>query len=95
MQLAETESPARWEGVIADLTRRAATYDNEVTELTQHRDALTLDAELGQDGAARQLQKLREQIASKSGAAASVRTAIQQAQGRLDAARKAEAAEAG
>src|SRR5260370_41456915 len=57
MQILE-DTPARWEGVIADLTAKANTYDNEVTELTQSRDALALDAELGKDGAAKALQRM-------------------------------------
>jgi len=85
------DTAARWESVIADLTVKANNYDNQASELSQQRDALTLDAELGQDGAARQLTKLLNDIAVKQSAASNARTALRQAQHRLEEARKAEA----
>jgi hypothetical protein len=80
-----------WTAVAADLAAKANRYQTEAAELVQARDALALDAELGQDGAARRLQKILGEIASKEAAAQSLRTAIAQAQAHLATARKTEA----
>jgi hypothetical protein len=93
MQLVD-ETPARWEGIIADLTAKSDGVQTEIGELTKKRDALALYAELGVNGAPQKLQKLQAEITGKQIAKSTIYVAIQQAREKLAQAKRAEAAEA-
>ena len=93
MQSTTTENTVqRWESVIADLTAKSNAIETEVTALSQERQNLILDAELGVNGAAKRLAKLNEEINHKTRHVAVKREAIEQAKHRLAEAREAEAA---
>jgi hypothetical protein len=94
-QSTETETSSKWQGVIADLTKRGANFDAEAVNLANEADKLALDAELGINGAGQQLQKLRREQAAKLAAGQNLQTALEAARQRHAKAvrREADAAE--
>jgi hypothetical protein len=87
-------TPEKWETIIATLTNKDQISKAEITALTQQRDALALDSEMGINGAAAQLQKLTAAISSRQNLASTIATAIGQARLKLREARQRESEEA-
>jgi predicted RNase H-like nuclease (RuvC/YqgF family) len=94
MVTTENKSSQEWQQIITDLSAKTRGLETEVTEFIHDRDGLTLDAELGIDGAGKRIQKLSTEIAGRQTSLQNLKSAITQAQARLAESRKAEAAEA-
>jgi hypothetical protein len=61
----ENQTSAHWGEVIRDLTKKASDLDLEIGALTAERDSLALDAEMGDERAAKRLQVITRELNAK------------------------------